>query len=48
VFGLLYELSLGIPVTFAGWFGAAVFGLGLGVVTSGLYDLVKRDVAGRE
>lgn len=44
VFGLLYQLSLAIPVGFAAWFGAVVFGLALGVVTSGLYDLVKRDV----
>ena len=48
VIGLLYQISLGMPTTFAGWFGAAVFGLGLGVVTSGLYDLAKRDVAGKQ
>ncbi len=44
VFGLLSQLSLKTPTSFAEWFGAVVFGLALGVVTSGLYDLVKRDV----
>ena len=47
VLGILYQLSLGIPADFAGWFGAVIFGLGLGLVTCGLYDFVKRDVVGR-
>lgn len=37
----------GIPANFAGWFGLIVYGLGLGVVTSGMYDLIKRDIAGK-
>jgi len=48
VFGVVYQLSIAMPATLAEWFGALVFGLGLGVTTSGLYDLVKRDVAGRD
>lgn len=28
----------GVPADFAGWFGLAVYGLGLGVVASGLVD----------
>ena len=48
VFGVVYQLSIAMPTTLAEWFGAIVFGLGLGVTTSGLYDLVKRDVAGKE
>lgn len=48
VFGVIYQVSIAMPVTLAQWFAAVVFGLGLGVTTSGLYDLVKRDVAGRQ
>jgi len=47
VIGVLYQLSVAVPTDFAGWFGAGVIGLGLGLVTAGLYDFVKRDVAGR-
>ena len=28
----------GVPVDFAGWFGLIIYGLGLGVVASGLVD----------
>jgi hypothetical protein len=38
VLGVGYQLSLATPVDFAGWFAAVVFGLGLGLVASGLYD----------
>lgn len=38
VFGVGYQLSLAIPTDFAGWFGAVVYGLGLGLVASGIYD----------
>lgn len=36
-----YQYSLGAPVDFAGWFALVVFGLGLGLVASGLYDAAK-------
>ena len=40
IIGLLYQLSLGMPADYAGWFGAAVFGLALGLVASKVYDAV--------
>ena len=39
--GMLYQISLEIPADFAGWFGAAVYGLALGLVASGIYDAAK-------
>ena len=45
-FDLLYQISLGMPADFAGWFGAIVFGLGLGITASGLVD-VARDLVAR-
>jgi hypothetical protein len=33
--------DLGVPAAFAGWFGIAVFGLGLGLVASGIFDVGK-------
>ncbi len=39
--GLAYQMSLGVPVDFAGWFGAVLYGLGLGVVASGLVDQAR-------
>ena len=41
IIGLLYQLSLGMPADYAGWFGAAVFGLALGLVASKVYDAMK-------
>ena len=42
--GAAYQVSThGLPVGFAGWFGVLIYGLGLGIVASGLYDVVKRD-----
>ena len=42
-FGVAFQLAEGgVPADFAGWLSVAVYGLGLGVVTSGLYDLGKR------
>ena len=38
VIGIGYQLSLGMPTDYAGWFGAAVYGLALGLVASGIYD----------
>ena len=46
VFGVLYQLSIAMPTTFAAWFATVMFGLGLGIVTSGLYDLVTKDFRG--
>lgn len=43
VFGFLYQLSTaGIPVDLAGWFGVVLYGLGLGLTTSGLWNVVAR------
>lgn len=36
--GVLYRMSLQMPVDFMGWFGAIVYGLALGLVASGVYD----------
>lgn len=47
VFGAAFQISEGgIPVDFDGWFGLVIYGLGLGIGTSGMYDLVKRDLLG--
>lgn len=47
VLGLLYQISLGVPGDFAGWFGAVIYGLGLGITASGLID-VARDLKSRQ
>ncbi len=39
--GLLYQISLGVSAGFAGWFGAVIYGLGLGVTASGLIDAAR-------
>jgi len=44
VLGIAYQLSIELPVNFAGWFGAIVFGLALGGLASGSYDAVKSAV----
>ena len=41
VLGVLYQISLGAPVDFAGWFGAAVYGLALGITASGVYSAIR-------
>lgn len=41
VFGVLYQVSVEIPVGFAGWFGAGFFGLALGLVASKVYDAIR-------
>lgn len=38
--GYLFS-TLGFPVDFGGWFTNLVYGLGLGVVASGVYDGLK-------
>lgn len=48
-FGAALQISEhGVPVDFAGWLALLVYGLGLGVFTSGAYDLVKRDLLGEK
>ena len=42
VFGIAYQVQAGLPTNFAGWFGAVLYGLALGITTSGLYDVVKK------
>jgi hypothetical protein len=39
--GVGYQLSISMPADFAGWFAVTVFGLGLGLVASGIYDAAK-------
>jgi hypothetical protein len=36
--GGAYQYSIAAPADFAGWFSLVVFGLGLGLVASGLYE----------
>lgn len=36
--GIAYQFSVSPPVDFSGWFTAIVFGLGLGIMASGVYD----------
>jgi hypothetical protein len=40
--GVGYQLSVAMPVGFAGWFAVIVFGLALGLVASGIYDVVNK------
>ena len=42
VLGIAYQVQAGLRADFAGWFSAVIYGLALGIATSGLYDLVKR------
>jgi len=39
--GILYQMSIAVPIGFAGWFGACIFGLALGLVASKVYDAIK-------
>ena len=41
VLGILYQLSLGVPTGFAGWFGAVIYGLALGITASGVYSAIR-------
>jgi len=46
IMGLLlgggYEISkFGMPLDFAGWFNVVIFGLALGVVSFGLFDVIN-------
>ncbi len=41
-FGVAYQISTaGVPAGFAGWFTVVIFGLALGLVTSGFYDFAN-------
>lgn len=40
--GIGYQLTISTPADFAGWFGAVVFGLALGLGASGVYDAVNK------
>jgi len=44
--GLSYLVAMAMPRDFAGWFGAVIFGLALGMEASGVVDY-SRDVASR-
>lgn len=40
-FGISYKFAeSGIPVDYASWFAVVIFGLALGLVTSGFYDFI--------
>lgn len=39
--GIAYQVSLGLPADYAGWFGAVVFGLALGLAASKVYDAIR-------
>jgi len=41
-FGVAYQIATaGTPANFAGWFTVVIFGLALGLVTSGFYDFAN-------
>jgi hypothetical protein len=42
ILGIGYQLSIAMPAGFAGWFAVVVFGLALGLVASGIYDVVNK------
>ena len=42
-FGFAYKIAeSGVPSSFAGWFVMVVFGLALGLITSGFYDFADK------
>jgi len=40
--GVAYQVQAGLPTDFAGWFAAIIYGVALGLATSGLYDIVHK------
>jgi len=40
-FGILYKFTLGLPIDFSGWLAVIVFGLAIGLTTSGIYDFLN-------
>jgi hypothetical protein len=42
-FGFAYKIAeAGVPTAFSGWFVMIVFGLALGLITSGFYDFADK------
>ena len=41
IFGILYQMSLAMPNGFGEWFVTIGFGLGVGIVASGVYDAMR-------
>jgi hypothetical protein len=42
VFGIAYRISAdGVPVGFGPWFTVVIFGISLGLITSGFYDFAN-------
>jgi hypothetical protein len=40
-FGMAYRVStVGVPIGFAGWFEAVIFGLAIGLTASGFYKFI--------
>jgi len=39
--GVAYKLTLGLPVDYVGWIAVIVFGLAIGLTTSGIYDFLN-------
>ncbi len=44
VLGVAYQVAQAVSVDFAGWFTALIFGLALGLVANGLWDVAKFDL----
>lgn len=44
VLGVLYQYSVFPLTTFGEWFSAAIYGLALGLIASGVYDAVRSAV----
>lgn len=41
VLGILYQLSLAKVTSMGEWFGIVIFGIGVGIAASGVYDVNK-------
>ena len=46
ILGIAYKLSLAMPVDYAGWLAVVIFGLALGLTTSGIYDFLDARLKG--
>jgi hypothetical protein len=47
VFGVLYRMSIAMPVTFVDWLGAAVYGVALGLTATGVYEAMRSAAGNR-